>query len=77
MVCLRGSDRGIAEKVVLIISAYLAVYRGGASVSDYIRSGIIIRINVILRIITVKVVFKGTGDAIGLKKYEFARLNLL
>jgi hypothetical protein len=66
-ICQGSSNRRITKKVVFIISANLAVNRRGASVPDYIRSGIIIRINVILRIITVEVVFKGTGDPIRLK----------
>ena len=66
-VCERCSDRSISKKVVLIIGAGLAVDRGGASISDYIGCGIIVRINVILRVVTVKVIFKGTGVPIRLK----------
>lgn len=65
-VCKWCRKRCIAQKVVLIVRAYLAVDWRGASV-PYCVGGIIIRIDVILRIIAVEVVFKGTGDAIRLQ----------
>jgi hypothetical protein len=72
-------NRRIAQKVVLVVRAYLTVDRRGASVPDCISGIIVILINVILRIIiAVEVVFKGTSYAIRLKSYELKRLlNLL
>lgn len=71
-------NRRIAQKVVLVVRANLTVDRRGASVPDCISGIIVIRINVILRIIAVEVVFKGTSYAIRLKSYELKRLlNLL
>ena len=71
-------NRRIAQKVVLVVRAYLTVDRRGASVPDCISGIIVKRINVSLRIIAVEVVFKGTSYAIRLKSYELKRLlNLL
>jgi len=60
-------NRRIAQKVVLIVRAYLTVERRGASVPDFISGIFVIRINFIWRIIAVEVVFKSTSYAIRLK----------
>ncbi len=70
-----GRNRWIAQKVVLIVRAYLAVDRRGTAVPDYIR-GIIICIDVILRIIAVEVVFKGTSYTIRLNNIWALEIEL-